>query len=121
MAVPSGSFVADGISAWLGVMPVEGGWRSKGSFCESAEFEALSPETLGGRPQAQRRLSISRTMAMRSAGDGMNSSIMWLSGTSLVDTFQLPLFAGLSSMQILNRIKNTDVGFLEPSSGAPFH
>jgi hypothetical protein len=46
---------------------------------------------------------------------------MWLSGTSLVDTFQLPLFAGLSSMQILNRIKNTDVGFLEPSSGAPFH
>jgi len=49
---------------------------------------------------------------------------MWLpalSGTSLVDTFQLPLFAGVNSMQILNRIKNTEVGFLEPSAGAPFH
>jgi hypothetical protein len=55
MGVPSGSFVADGISDWLGEMPVERGWRSKGSFCESVEFVALSA---GGRPQAQRRLSV---------------------------------------------------------------
>jgi hypothetical protein len=55
MGVPSGSFVVDGISDWLGEMPVERGWRSKGSFCESGEFEALSA---GGRPQAERRLSV---------------------------------------------------------------
>jgi hypothetical protein len=55
MGVPSGSFVADGISDWLGEMPVERGWRSKGSFCESVEFVALSA---GGRPQAERRLSV---------------------------------------------------------------
>jgi hypothetical protein len=59
MGVPSGSFVADGISDWLGEMPVERGGRSKGRFCES-EFEALSA---GGRPQAQVTLSISRMMA----------------------------------------------------------
>ena len=59
MGVPSGSFVVEGINDWLGEMPVERGSRSKGSFCESAEFEALSA---GGRLQAQRRLSISRTM-----------------------------------------------------------
>src|SRR5260370_13220864 len=73
MGVPSGSFVADGISDWLGEIPVGRGWRSKGSFCESAEFEALPPESLVGRPQAQTRLSISRTMA-GPAGDGMNFS-----------------------------------------------
>ena len=63
MGVPSGSFVADGISDWLGEIPVERGWRSKGSFCESAELEALPPESLVGRPQALMKLSISRTMA----------------------------------------------------------
>jgi hypothetical protein len=68
MGVPSGSFVADGISDWLGEMPVDRGWRSKGSFCESAEFEAFSA---GGRPQAQMRLSVSRTTAMRSGWEGM--------------------------------------------------
>jgi len=41
MGVPSGSLVVDGISDWLGAMPVERGWRSKGSFCDSAEFEAF--------------------------------------------------------------------------------
>jgi hypothetical protein len=73
MGVPSGSFVVDGISDWLGEIPFERGWRSKGSVCESAEFEAFSA---GGRPQAQRRLSIriSMTMAMRLAWDGMNFS-----------------------------------------------
>jgi hypothetical protein len=48
---------------------------------------------------------------------------MWrpaLSGTSLADTFQMPLFVGLNSMQILNRMKNTDVGFLEPSRARRF-
>jgi hypothetical protein len=63
MGVPSGSFVAEGINDWLGEIPVERGWRSKGSFCES-EFEELSD---GGRPQAQSRLSVSRTTPMRSA------------------------------------------------------
>src|ERR1700730_2868643 len=46
MGVPSGSFVADGISDWLGEIPVERGWRSKGSFSEFGEFEGLAPETL---------------------------------------------------------------------------
>src|SRR5208282_5231955 len=73
MGVPSGSFVADGISAWLGEMPVECGGRSKGSFCESAGFEALSPV---GRPQPHMKLSITRTMAMRWAGDAISFSIM---------------------------------------------
>ena len=72
MGVPSGSFVADGISDWLGEMPVERGGRSKGSFCESAEFEAFSA---GGRPQAQRRLSASRMIAMRPGLDGMFAPI----------------------------------------------
>jgi hypothetical protein len=49
MGVPSGSFVADGISDWLGEMPFKRGARSKGSFCESAGFAALSA---GGRLQA---------------------------------------------------------------------
>jgi hypothetical protein len=70
MGVPSGSFVADGISDWLGEMPVDRGWRSKGSFCESAELGAFS----GGRPQALMRLSISRMMAMRAAWNGMSFS-----------------------------------------------
>jgi hypothetical protein len=47
--------VVDGISDWLGETPADAGWRSKGSFCESEEFEAL-PD--GGRPQAAiRRIS----------------------------------------------------------------
>jgi hypothetical protein len=58
--------VADGISDWLGEMPVERGWRSKGSFCESVEFVALSA---GGRPQAQRRLSV-RTIDIRTIHSG---------------------------------------------------
>jgi hypothetical protein len=59
--------VVDGISAWLGEMPVERGWRSKGSFCEAALFEAFSA---GGRPQAQ-MVSVSSRMAMRLPGDDM--------------------------------------------------
>src|SRR5580658_3201516 len=77
MGVPSGSFVADGISDWLGEMPVERGSRSKGSFCES-EFEASSA---GGRPQAQRKLSVSRmtmTMAIRCMGPAMFAPIMFV-------------------------------------------
>ena len=68
MGVPSGSFVVEGISDWLGEMPVERGSRSKGSFCESAGFEALSA---GGRPHAERKLSISSTMATRWKWNGM--------------------------------------------------
>jgi hypothetical protein len=83
MGVPSGSFVTDGISDWLGEIPVERGWRSKGSFCESAEFEALPPESLVGRPQAQMRLSISRTMARRPAWDGMNFSAERTNGSRM--------------------------------------
>jgi len=45
MGVPSGSFVADGISDWLGEIPVERGWRSKGAFV-IGEFEALPPKSL---------------------------------------------------------------------------
>ena len=59
MGVPSGSFVADGISDWLGEMPFKRGGRSKGSFCEPAGFAALSA---GGRLQAQRTMSASRTI-----------------------------------------------------------
>ena len=72
MGVPSGSFVVEGINDWLGEMPVERGWRSKGSFCDSAAFEAFSA---GGRPQPQMRLSINRTTALRSAWDGMFAPI----------------------------------------------
>jgi len=60
--------VVDGITDWLGEMPVERGWRSKGSFCESAELEAFSA---GGCPHAKQRLSDSSMTAMRLAGNGM--------------------------------------------------
>jgi hypothetical protein len=69
MGVPSGSFVVDGINAWLGEIPLLRGWRSKGNFWES-EFEALS----GGRPQAQRQLSASIASAMRLGCEDMNFS-----------------------------------------------
>jgi hypothetical protein len=67
MGVPSGSFVVEGITDWLGEMPVSRGCRSKGSFCESLELELFSA---GGRPQAQ-RLSTNRTTATRSARVGI--------------------------------------------------
>jgi hypothetical protein len=43
MGVPSGSFVAGGINDWLGEIPVERGWRSKGSFC-AGEFKESQTE-----------------------------------------------------------------------------
>jgi hypothetical protein len=80
--------VANGISDWVGEIPVERGWRSKGSFCESAEFEALPLASLVGRPQEQMRLSVSRTMAGRPEWDGMNFSAERTNGARMGAAYQ---------------------------------
>src|ERR1700684_3834641 len=72
MGVPSGSFVPDGTSDWLGDIPVECGARSKGKVC-GFEFVAFSA---GGGEQAHNsmkveRMSVNRTTARRSAERGM--------------------------------------------------
>jgi hypothetical protein len=54
IGVPSGNFVAAGTSVWLGDIPLECGWRSKGKVCESE----LAPLPAGGRPHAHSRMSI---------------------------------------------------------------
>src|ERR1700731_898307 len=65
IGVPSGNFVVDGISVWLGEIPDVCGGRSKGSFCTS-EFEELSE---GGRPhpQTKTKLTTSKTTVRLSA------------------------------------------------------
>jgi hypothetical protein len=55
IGVPSGSLVFEGISVWLGEMPLARGCRSNGSFCESADFAESSA---GGRLQAHNETSI---------------------------------------------------------------
>src|SRR5208282_805472 len=62
-------------------MPVERGSRSKGSFCEAAEFEAWSA---GGRPHAESKASISRTRKMRLVWDGIFAPIRISIAASLV-------------------------------------